>query len=228
MIDETKIIKEMLDEIIAEFTRDFIKSPYDFTHERDIHGQFYHRILSNKNNFLLNMPDQPYPLLHLEYPHDNPAKRSRGRLDLVILKPDNTFKLSSDSGDYNKGLKKMFALEFEFNDTGKKAVDHFNNDTKKLADCGGASTYLFIFIRDKTFTTDGDKHKPIYFEKLIEKEYPFNAENFPDKIYYVNAQPKIKPSQTKIATFEHVKIITQDTREIEILEGKNQRIIDYQ
>lgn len=229
MIDETKIkISEMLEEIIAEFIRDFLKSPSDFTHERDIHGQFYHRILSHKNNFLLNRPYQPYPLLHLEYPHDNAAKRSRGRIDLVILKPDYTSKLSSGSGDYNKGLKKMFAFEFEFNDTGKKAADHFYRDIEKLADCGGARTYLFIFMRDKTFTTAGDKYKPIYFEKLIEKEYPFNAKKFPDKIYYINGQPKIKPSQTKKTTIEHVEIITQDTREIEILERKNQRIIDYQ
>lgn len=224
MIDETKNkIKEMLEEVIEEFIRDFLKSPFDFTHERDIHGQFYHRILSHKNNFLLNIPYQPYPLLHLEYPHDtaSTSKRARGLLDLVILKPDKTSKLSSDSGDHNKGLKKMFALEFEFNDTGQKAVDHFDNDAKKLADCEGASTYLFIFMRDKTFSNYSAKNKPIYFEKLIKKEEPFNAEKFPDKIYYVNAQPKIKPSQTKKAAFEHVEIITHDTREIEILGKKS-------
>jgi len=60
-IDETKNkIKEMLEEVIDEFIKDFLKSPYDFTHERDIHGQFYHRILSH--NCLLYIP---YRLLHL-------------------------------------------------------------------------------------------------------------------------------------------------------------------
>jgi len=138
-------------------------------------------------------------------------------MDLVVLKPEKTSKLSSDSGDYNKELKKMFALEFEFNDTGEPAVNHFHNDAQKLANCDGASTYLFIFMRNKTFSNDSAKNEPIYFEKLIKKEEPFNVEKFPDKIYYINAQTKLKLRQTEKDAFEHVKINTQDTREIEIL-----------
>jgi hypothetical protein len=230
MVNDVKYkINEMLEEITVGFIRDFLKSPYYFTHERDIHGQFYHRLLSHKNSSLLNPPTQHVPLLHLEYPHDNILKgRKRGDLDLVILYPDNSSELIGTSGDYNRKIKKMFALEFEFNDTGKDAVDHFDRDMKKLADCDGASTLLFIFMRDKTFSHEGDKYNPIYFEKLIEKKEPFNAEKFPDKIYYVNAQTKKNKGEAITATYNGIEIITQDQREIDKLTKKPIEIIDFQ
>jgi len=221
MID--KIIK-ILEEITTVFIRDFLNSPYNFTCERDIHGQFYHRILSHKDGSLLN---KPFPLLHLEYPHDTVLKTSkRGNLDLVILKPDNSSTLIGTSGDYNKEIKKMFALEFEFNDTGDKAKDHFARDVDKLADCEGAYTLLFIFMRDKTFSDEKDRSKPKYFEKLIEKIEPFTANKFPEKIYYINAQTKYK-SKSITARYNGIEIFTQDPREIEILQRKTVKLIDF-
>ena len=207
MIDK---IRKIIEEITIEFIREFLNSPYNFTCERDIHGQFYHRILSHKAGSLLN---RPFPLLHLEYPHD------------TVLK-DNSSTLIGSSGDYNKDIKKIFAIEFEFNDTGDKAKDHFARDVNKLADCEGAYTFLFIFMRDKTFSDKKDKFKPKYFEKLIEKVEPFSPSKFPDKIYYINAQTKLMRN-TIAARYNGIEVFTQDSREIEILQGKTVKLIDF-
>ncbi len=176
---------------------------------------------------MLNPPTQHVPLLHLEYPHDNIIKgRKRGDLDLVILYPDNSSELIGTSGDYNRKIKKMFAIEFEFNSTGREAVNHFAKDVKKLANCEGANTLLFIFIRDKTFSNLENRNKPMCFEKLIENEKPFNAEKLPDKIYYVNAQHKAPI--TKRATYNGIEIITQNQKEIKTLMSKSIEIVDFQ
>ena len=107
--------------------------------------------------------------------------------------------------------------EFEFNDTGDKAKDHFARDVNKLADCEGAYTFLFIFMRDKTFSDKKDKFKPKYFEKLIEKVEPFSPSKFPDKIYYINAQTKLMRN-TIAARYNGIEVFTQDSKEIEILQ----------
>jgi len=54
----------------------------------------------------------------------------------------------------NEEEKNREHLKFEFNNTGKKAEEHFAEDVKKLADCEGANTLLFIFMRDKTFSDE--------------------------------------------------------------------------
>ncbi len=175
-------INKMVEEIADEFIREFLKSPYNFTGERDIHGQFYHRLLSHDDGNLLSQ-DKPFPLLHLEYPHDNVLKgRKRGTLDLVILRPDNSSTLKGFSGGCKKDIRKLFAFEFKLNVTGEKAAKEFKKDVEKLEDCEGAKTLLFIFIRDKTYSDEENKFEPEYFKKLIEMEVPFKVKKLPDDI----------------------------------------------
>lgn len=216
-MDRKERIGKIIDEVIGLFIRDFLEYPYDYTLERDIHGQFYHKLLSHEDSYVFK---KPYMLLHLEYPHDKPIgdNRNRGNVDLVVLKAEESKYLVGNHGDYNKNIKKIIAMEFEFNDTGQDAIDHFQRDIRKLDDCTGAITYLIIFMRDKTFTYDGNSSKPEYFEKLVKKEEPFDelTINFPNYVYYVNAQTK-NGIETYQETINGIRVFTQDERERDIL-----------
>lgn len=212
-------IYDLLKEVISDFIEDYMNSPYDYTLERDIHAHFYHRILSCEEEDLLN---SKYPLLHLEYPHDNliEDKGERGNLDLAILDPNNINSMRGKNGDYNKENKKLFAMEFEFNDTGNKAINHFQNDVKKLDDCSGATTFLLIFMRDKSFTHDKNRSESEYFKKLIRKEgeFCFSTDELPNEIYYINARTDGGKKTVK-KTIKNIHVFTQDKKEIEYLEN---------
>ena len=228
-MDRKERIGKIIDQVIESFVLDFLKAPYDYTLERDIHGQFYHRLLSHEDSYVF---EEPYMLLHLEYPHDNILKgKSRGNVDLVILEPDEGIDtLKSSSGGYNKDQRKMYAFEFKLNANGKAAVEGFHNDTAKLGGCEGSITMLFLFLRDKTYTVNGKRNESVLFERLINKSEGFEVGRYPDRIYYVNAQTDAgkcvgESEWYREACDAHVferggvYVYTQDRHDIEVLEA---------
>ena len=183
-----QLVKESIDELAAHF----LKNPYFFYTENDLHCHLFNIIFKKFESSGLNMPyktsDEKYSiLLHKEYPTkakysgnkktgelEKEEGKTRGHFDLSVWNPDlvNERLFRSEGG---KGEQETFiAIELalvENNYQAKDALIHTKNDLLKLSDSENNVEYGFMlfFVRE---WDNRDEFKLIAKKQLTLKEKP--------------------------------------------------------
>jgi len=185
-----QLVKESIDELAAHF----LKNPYFFYTENDLHCHLFNIIFKKFESHELNKPIETSDgkssiLLHKEYPTKAQYRRNeagklqkvekgrkgrRGHFDLSVWNPDlvNERLFRSEGG---KGEQETFiAIELalvENNYQAKDALIHTKNDLLKLSDSENNVEYGFMlfFVRE---WDNRDEFKLIAKKQLTLKEKP--------------------------------------------------------
>tara|TARA_B100000315_G_scaffold179822_1_gene168611 strand:+ start:77 stop:727 length:651 start_codon:yes stop_codon:yes gene_type:complete len=185
-----QLVKESIDELAAHF----LKNPYFFYTENDLHCHLFNIIFKKFESHELNKPIETSDgkssiLLHKEYPTKAQYRRNeagklqkvekgrkgrRGHFDLSVWNPDlvnkKLFRSKGGKGEQETFIAIELAL-VENNYQAKDALIHTKNDLLKLSDSENNVEYGFMlfFVRE---WDNRDEFKLIAKKQLTLKEKP--------------------------------------------------------
>jgi hypothetical protein len=185
-----QLVKESIDELAAHF----LKNPYFFYTENDLHCHLFNIIFKKFESHELNKPIETSDgkssiLLHKEYPTKAQYRRNeagklqkvekgrkgrRGHFDICIWNPDLVNKKLFKSEGGSDEQETFIAIELALNEDMDKdnKLIHLTNDCEKLTDKenGVDQGYILHFIRTEELSKTKQNRLPKLRTKINEFE----------------------------------------------------------